>query len=245
MRGTSTSRICRLPGVEDLADDVPLVLAERLGAGHQVTQFLLGDGLAAEPGITAEQGDDQVGALDQQPDHRPGQHGDPVQQRRGQQRQRGRALQRDPLGRELAQDQAEERDADGHHDERDRARPGRRQVILPGQPGLEEAGQGLGPVRAGDQGGQGHADLHGGEEPVRVLGQPGGPLAPPAALGQRPDLAFAQRDQGHFRACEEPPDEDDDEDDDDVQDDLAHFPCRSPPGRCPWLARSARCVWPV
>ena len=87
-----------LPGVEDLADDVPLVLAERLGAGHQVTQFLLGNGLAADPRIAAEQGDDQVGALGQQPDHRPGQHGDPVQQRRRQQGQRGRALQRDPLG---------------------------------------------------------------------------------------------------------------------------------------------------
>ena len=199
---------------------MPLVLAERLGAGHQVTQLLLGDGQAAQPGIAAEQGDDQVGALGQQPDHRPGQHGDPVQQRRRQQRQRGRALQRDPLGRELAQDQAEEREADGHHDERDRARPGRRQVILPGQPGLEETGQGLGPVRAGEQGGQGHADLHGGEEPVRVLGQARRSLAPPPALGQRPDLAFAQRDEGHLGAREEPPDEDDDEDDNDVQHDL-------------------------
>jgi Alpha/beta hydrolase family len=37
--------------------------------------------------IPAEQGEDQVGALGQQPDHGPGQDGDPVEQRRGQQRQ--------------------------------------------------------------------------------------------------------------------------------------------------------------
>jgi hypothetical protein len=48
----------------------------------------------------------------QQPDDRPGQDGDPVEQRRGQQGQPRRPLQPDPLGRELAEDQADERDAD-------------------------------------------------------------------------------------------------------------------------------------
>ena len=123
--------------VEDLADDLPLVLAERLGAGHQLAQFLLGHGLAADPRIAAEDRDDQVGRRGQQPDDRPGQRGDPVEQRRGQQRQPGRPLQPDPLGRELAEDQAEERDADRHHDERDRPRPARRQV-LPDQPRLQQ-----------------------------------------------------------------------------------------------------------
>ena len=209
------------PRVEDLADDVPLVLAEGLGAGHKLTQLRLGHGLTADPGIAAEQRDHQVGRLRQQPDHRPGQDGDPVEQRRGQQRQPGRPLQPDPLGGELAEDQAEERDADGHRDERDRARPGRRHV-LPDQPGLQGAGQRLGPVGPGDQGGQGDADLHGGEEPVRVLREPGRALAAPAALGQRPDLAFAQRYEGHLRGREEPADARDDQDDDDFEYDFAH-----------------------
>ena len=208
--------------VEDLAHDLPLVLAERLGAGHELAHFLLGHGLAADPRIAAQDRDDQVGRRGQQPDDRPGQGGDPVKQRRGQRRQPGRPLQPDPLGRELAEDQAEEGDADGHHDERDRARPGRRHM-LPDQPRLQQVRERRGAVAAGDQRGQRHADLHGGEEPVRVLRELGRLLAPLAALGQRPDLALAQRNQGHLRGREEPPDADDDEDDNDVQDDLAHF----------------------
>ena len=49
--------------------------------------------------------------------------------------------------------------------------------------------------RAGQQGGGGHADLHGGQEPVRVRGQPRDRLPASAALGQRAHLALAQRDQ--------------------------------------------------
>ena len=67
-----------------------------------------------------------------------------------------------------------------------------------------------------DQRGQGDADLHRGQEPVRVLGQPGRPLAAPPALAQRADLPLAQRDQGHLRPGEEPADEHDEQDDDDV-----------------------------
>ena len=106
-------------------------------------------------------------------------------------------------------------------------------MLLPDQPRLQQVRERRGPVGAGDQRGQRHADLHGGEEPVRVLRQLGRPLAALAALGQRPDLAFAQRNQGHLRGREEPPDADDDEDDNDVQDDLAHFlsAARSVPAR--------------
>ena len=243
------------PGVEHLAHDVPLVRAERLRAGHQVAQLLLGHGLAADAGVAAEDGDHQVGRHGQQPDDRPGQRRDPVQQRRGEQGQPRRPLQRDPLGRELAEHQADERDAHGHHDERQRRRPARRHVLAD-QPRLEEPGQGRGAVGAGDQGGQGHADLHGGEEPGRVAGQPRGPLAAPAPLGQRPDLAFAQRDESHLRGREESPDADDDQDDDDVQDDLAHdLPAARLRGAFGWLAAgphrrprtvpSRYCVWPV
>ena len=39
------------------------------------------------------------------------------------------------------------------------------------------------------------ADLDGGEEPVRVSGQPGDGRAAPAALGHRAHLSVAQRDQ--------------------------------------------------
>ena len=65
-------------------------------------------------------------------------------------------------------------------------------------------------------------------------------LAAPASLGQRSDLAFAQRDQSHLGTGEEPPDQDDDQDDNDVEYDLAHF--RS---AARLRGALARCVWPV
>ena len=221
------------PGVEHLAHDLPLVLAERLRAGHQVAQLLLGHGLAAEAGVAAEDGDHPVGRHGQQPDDRPGQRRDPVQERRGQQGQPRRPLQREPLGREFAQHQADERDAHGHDDERQRRRPARRHVLAD-QPRLEESGQGRGAVGAGDQGGQGYADLHGGEEPGRVAGQPRGALAALAPLGQRSDLALAERNEGHLRTREESPDAHDDHDDEDVQEYFAHF-----------LSAARDDVWPV
>jgi hypothetical protein len=76
--------------------------------------------------------------------------------------------------------------------------------------------------RAGQQGGQGDADLHRRQEPVRVLGEPGGPLAAPAALHEGTDLALAQRDQGHLRRREKAANEHDEQDEHDVPADLVH-----------------------
>jgi len=76
--------------------------------------------------------------------------------------------------------------------------------------------------RAGQQGGQGDPDLHRGQEAVRVLGQPGGPLAAFAALREGTDLPLAQRDQGHLRRGEESADEHDEQDKHDVPADLVH-----------------------
>ena len=89
---------------------------------------------------------------------------------------------------------------------------GRPQV--PGQGGLAD--------RPGQQGGEGDPDLHRGQEAVRVLGEPGGPLAAFAALHEGPDLPLAQRDQGHLRRGEESADEHDEQDKHDVPADLVH-----------------------
>ena len=90
------------------------------------------------------------------------------------------------------------------------------------QPGLQAAGQGGRAERAGQQGGQGDADLDGGQEPVRVLGQFRGPLPAFAPFRERPHLAVAQRHQGHLGGREEAADEHNDQDNKNVPADGIH-----------------------
>ena len=56
---------------EDLVDEPPLVTGQRLVGGDQAAQLLLGDGLAVGVGVAAEQPDDHVGGLGQEPDDGP------------------------------------------------------------------------------------------------------------------------------------------------------------------------------
>ena len=209
-----------LPRVEDLADDTPLVRAQRLGAGDQLAHLLLGHCLAALPRVGAKQPHHHVDRHREQPHDRPGQPGDHVQGGCGEHCDRHRALQRQPLRGQLAEHQGQERDARGHHRERQRLGHVVAQSLLD-HPGAQQPGQRVSAVGAGHQGGQGGADLHRGQEPVGVGGQLGRLRSPTAALGQRVNLALAQRDQGHLGRGEEPADSHDDEDDDDIQDDLA------------------------
>src|SRR5580704_13734272 len=102
VRGTSTSRTWRL---------VP---------GDKVAQLLVGHDPAAGRRVAAEQLNHQVGGLGQQPDQRPGDHGEPVNYRAGYQRHALGALEGKPLGRQLAEDQREEGDHQGHGDHRQR-----------------------------------------------------------------------------------------------------------------------------
>ena len=64
-------------------------------------------------------------------------------------------------------------------------------------------GEGRGTEGRGQEAGQGDPDLDGGEEAVGVGVQGGDLLAAPAALGQRLDLALAQRHQRDLRPGEE------------------------------------------
>ncbi len=73
------------------------------------------------------------------------------------------------------------------------------------------------PNARGQQRGRRDADLDGGQEPVRVADQPRDGRAPAAALGQRPDLALAQRDQRDLGGDEQALDDDQEQDDADVE----------------------------
>ena len=108
--------------------------------------------------------------------------------------------------------------------------------VVPDQPAVQQPDERVGAERAGHQRRQRHADLHGGQEPVRVRRELRGLRAALAAPAQRPHLALAERDQRHLRGREEPADGHDDEDDDHVQDDPAHAAIadflRCPPVDC-------------
>jgi hypothetical protein len=176
---------------------------------------LLGHRLTAAPRVGAEQPDHHVDRDRQHPDHGPGQPGDHVERRRGEQRDRHGALQGKALGREFAEHQGKEGNAHGHDGEREwRRHPAG--YVLPDQPVAQQPGQGVGAVGAGHQRGEGGADLHGRQEPVGVGGELRRLRPAPAALREPPHLALAQRDQGHLSGCEEPADGQDDEDDDNV-----------------------------
>ena len=163
-------------GFEHLRHDVPLVGAQRLVARHQVAQFLLGHHPAARLRVTAEQPHHQVGGPGQQPDQRAGQHRDPVQRRRRDQRHRSARCSASRLGASSPSTRVKTEIDHGHHDQRDGGRhPGT--DVVPDQGGLQVPGQRGLAERAGQQGGQRDADLHRGQEPVRVLGQPGRALA--------------------------------------------------------------------
>jgi hypothetical protein len=106
-----------LARVEHLAHDVPLVGAQRLVAGHQVAQLLLGHHPAPGRRVTAEEPDHQVDGPRQQPHQRARQHRDPVQGGRGEHRRLLGPLQGQALGGQFAEHQGEVGDRHGDDDQ--------------------------------------------------------------------------------------------------------------------------------
>ncbi|MPM70881.1 hypothetical protein SDC9_117842 [bioreactor metagenome] len=97
-----------VPRVEDVVDDASLLVAEHVRVGHHRTQVVLGDGLSARLGVTAEYAHHDVRALVDQPD----QGGRGLRDRADHRREREGvflgALHGQPLGGELAQHDRQE-----------------------------------------------------------------------------------------------------------------------------------------
>ena len=210
-----------LPRREDVVDELALVLGQRLVGRDQTAQLVLADGLALAVRVAPEQAHHDVGALGQQPDDRPEQHRDPVEQRREQQRDPLGALQREPLGGQLAEDEGEVADDEGDQDQRDgvgRAlgKTGVGQQAGDGhrEPGSTEGGR--------QEARQGDPDLHGRQEAVGAREQPGDPGAPLALVGQRLGLRLAQGDQGELGGGEDAAHQDEHGDQHQVQDGHVH-----------------------
>ena len=158
----------------------------------------------------------------QQPDDRAGDLRDPVDGRAERQREALGALQREPLGGELAEHQGDVGDRDGHQHQRDDV--GRRPSGSPRSTsfGARSPARVAPPKDADRKPGQRDADLHGGEEAVGVRGEPGHRLAPAAAVGHRADLAVPQRDERDLGGGEHAADEDEDDDKPDVRERAVH-----------------------
>ncbi len=210
-----------LARLEHLADDVPLVGAEIGTRGHQVEKLFGGHGVAPGPGITAEHPHHQVHRPGQEPYERPERRRDPVEHRGCRQRDGLGSLQRQPFGGKLTKHQREVGDNDGHRDEREGGREAGGHATAAQQP-PEFGGEGRGTERAGKQRRRGDPDLHGRQEAVRVLRQPGGALAAFAPLLERAHLALTQRHERHLRRGEESAEEHEGEHDGDIAADVAH-----------------------
>ena len=210
-----------LPRGEDVVDELALVLGERLVGRHHVAQLLLRDRRALRLRVTAEQSDDDVGALGQQPDDRARQRGDAVERRGERHGDALRPLQREPLGRQLAEDQREVRDHHRHEDEGQRVRgPGRHACVSEQvRHRHREAG---GTERRRQEAGERDADLDRGQEAVGVLDEPGHARPALAPGGERLGLTFAQADERELGGGEDTADEDEDEDEGDVHPGVAH-----------------------
>ncbi len=221
--GARDHHLADLPvaGLEDVLDDATLLLAQGLVSVDQLAQLLVAHLLALGLRVAAEKPDHRVRGDRQQPDDRAGDLGDPVDHRPERQREALRALQRQALGRELAQHQRQVGDGDG-----DQHQGGRHGHALGEAPVHEHrsqvAGQGGATERCGQEAGQGDADLDRGEEAVRVLVQLGDGAPALAAPGERAGLAVPQRDEGDLSGGEHPADEHEDHDQPDVRERAAH-----------------------
>ena len=181
-------------------DDGALLLGEAVVAGDDVAQLVRADLLAAGAwGSTPARRTTR--SLVAPSSHTAGRvkRGQQVQRAGHQQRPPLGALHGDPLRGQLAEDQGDEGQHQGDQHDRDRLggaaeEPEQRHQRL---------GQGDRRGGRGEEAGQGDADLDGGQEAVRVLGEPGQHPAGPAGAFQPLDLAVPQRDQRHLAAGED------------------------------------------
>ena len=201
-----------LAGLEHLVDQRPLVPRERLVGGDEVAQLLLRDAFAVEVRVAAEQADSDVRRGRECPDDRPHQPREPVECGSDGARRPLGPLQRDPFRRQLPDDEGHVGDDERHPEKADDASGAVAETevaeTVGGRLGQRHRAEG-----AGQQSRGGDADLHGGQEAVGVLHQPGDPLAAPAPLGQGAELALAQRHQRHLARDEDAFDHDERDDD--------------------------------
>ena len=211
-----------LAGAEDLVDQPALVAAQRLVRGHQVAQLLLADRLTAPLRVAAEEPDQHVRRLRQQPDDRAGERGDRVERRGDEQREALGPLQRQALGGQLADDERDVADRDGDEDQRERCRRGPRTDPRSSSQPANGCDSVLAPKAAEKKPAKVTPTWTAARKRLGSLSRrwtacPRRPLSAIAA-----DLGLAEGDQRDLRAGEDAADQDEDDDHDDAEPDVAH-----------------------
>ncbi len=196
---------------EDVVEDASLHVLEAAVARDDPAELLLAHLLVARRRVAAQKLDDDVGRAGQRPHRRAHEPREPVEGWRDEGRELLRALQRNALGHELAQDEREVRDDERERDERRRLRCSLGQACAHEERG-DVRRERRGAERRREEPGDGHADLHRREEPVRVTRQLRRAGLAPALLGHAVHLGLAQRDESHLRAGEDTADEDEHQD---------------------------------
>ena len=188
--------------LEDVGEQPPLLLGElgRLPRGEQETKLLLRvRDLVLTDRPDADQAENAVGGVVEQPDrgkHRPVED---VERRRRPQRRAARQPDRDRLRHQLAEDDVEHADGGERGGERDRVEQGGRHAGDTGDERLDQPGEGRFADPAEGDRGEGDAELGrrqiGVEVPEHVRGQPRAALA---GLDVRLDLGRAHLRQGEL-----------------------------------------------
>lgn len=198
-------------GVERAPVDLPPLRVDGVVLGDEVTELLGAHRLAAGVRIAAEQPDDRVRGAREDPDDRSHQRREPVERRGDQHREALGALQGESLRHEFAEHEGQVRDHEGEQHERDRLGG----TAVESEP-LQERGDVRGDRRrtvgGREEPGDGHADLDGGEEAVRVAAQPGDPLTAGSAPLELLQLGLAERDEGDLGSGEHTADEHEEDD---------------------------------
>ena len=209
-------------------DHLPLLRAQHPLHRDEFLQLLGGQLLAGALRLAPEDPDQDVGGPAQQPHHRFGDRGEPVQQRRHQKSPALRMLHRQPLGNQFADDDVDRRQHQGHRGDRD----GLGGAAEKTQRGHQWFGEGDRRRRRGQEGGQGDAELDGAQVAVGVAGQTHqGAFAPAAAAFECPQLALPQRHQGDLTAREQAVEQEQDGDETNVEQVAIHSSATTISGR--------------
>ncbi len=221
VRGTITSRSARSPAAKTsstICRSSSEMVVEPLTSARISSSLT-----SSRPGrrIAAEQPDEDVGRGAQEPDHRPQHRGDEVDQRRQGERDRLRALQGEPLGSQLADDDRHVRDEHGDQDQRDggghpcgesgpHQHSGEASESRSAPKAAARKPNSVTPICTADR------------NTVGIVVESSDRLAALAAVGQLPDLAVAQRDQGHLGGDEHASDAHQHQDQRNVEQDRVH-----------------------
>ena len=202
-------------------DHLALVLTDRVLTGDEGAELGHAHRVLLLARVAPEKPQHDVGGQAEEPDHRAQQKCDDRERTHDDARYRLSRLERDALGHELAADDGQVGDGDGHENESQGLGGGRAQP-----PFLERRRKNRGDLggseRRREEAGDRHADLDGGKKTIRIRRQTRDGFARRTFLGHLVDLRLAKGNERHLRRGEQTADQREKKDEKDVFDKWIH-----------------------